>query len=208
MADGKPFFLHVMTTSNHRPYTYPEGRIDIPSGTGRAGAVKYTDYAIGKFLRDAKTRAWFDNTIFVIIADHGASARGTTDIPVERYRIPLIIYSPGHVKAQRIDRLASQIDVPPTLLRGLLGVNYRSKFFGYDLLRIQPGMERAFVATYQTLGYLREGWLVTLAPKRVVKLRRFDADAPALSAQREDEIRREAISLYQVAAQDPSVPSE
>ena len=200
-AEGKPFFLHVMTTSNHRPYTYPEGRIDIASGTGRAGAVKYTDYAIGKFLRDARAKSWFDDTVFVIIADHGASARGTADIPVERYRIPLIIYSPRHVPAQRIDRLASQIDVPPTLL-GLLGVDYQSKFFGYDLLRVQPGMERAFVATYQTLGYLRDGWLVTLAPKRVVKLRRVDADAPALSAQREDEIRREAISLYQVAAQE------
>ena len=98
-ADGKPFFLHVMTTSNHRPYTYPEGRIDIPSGSGRQGAVKYTDYAIGKFLREARTKPWFDNTVFVIVADHGASARGTTDIPVERYRIPLWIYSPKHVAA-------------------------------------------------------------------------------------------------------------
>ena len=200
-ADGKPFFLHVMTTSNHRPYTYPEGRIDIPSGTGRAGAVKYTDYAIGKFLRDAKSKPWFDDTVFVIVADHGASARGTTDIPVERYRIPLWIYSPKHVQPARIDRLASQIDVPPTIL-GLLGVDYDSKFFGYDLLRLQPGHERAFVATYQTLGYLRDGWLVTLWPKRVVKLRRVEPDAPALSAQREDEIKREAISLYQVAAQE------
>lgn len=200
-ADGKPFFLHVMTTSNHRPYTYPEGRIDIPSGTSRQGAVKYTDYAIGKFLRDAKAKPWFDNTVFVIIADHGASARGTTDIPIERYRIPLWIYSPRHVEAKRIDRLASQIDVPPTVL-GLLGIDYDSKFFGYDLMHVQAGQERAFVATYQTLGYLRDGWLVTLGPKRVVKLRRVEADAPALSPQQEEAIKREAISLYQVAAQE------
>lgn len=126
---------------------------------------------------------------------------GTSGIPVERYRIPLWIYSPKHVEPARIDRLASQIDVPPTLL-GLLGVDYDSKFFAYDLLRLPAGAERAFVATYQTLGYLRDGWLVTLWPKRVVKLRRFDAQAPALSAQREEAIKREAISLYQVAAQE------
>ena len=105
------------------------------------------------------------------------------------------------MRPQRVDRLASQIDVPPTIL-GLLGVDYDSKFFGYDLLRLQPGHERAFVATYQTLGYLRDGWLVTLWPKRVVKLRQVDAQAPALSAQRQEAITREAISLYQVAAQE------
>ena len=149
----------------------------------------------------AKDKPWFDDTLFVITADHGPSARGTTDIPVERYRIPLWIYAPKHVKPGRFERLASQIDIPPTVL-GLLGVEYDSKFFGYDLLHLAPGRERAFVATYQTLGYIRDGWLVTLAPKRTVRLRRVDADAPALSAKREAELRKEAISLYEVAAQE------
>ena len=49
-----PFFAHVMTTSNHRPYTYPDNRVDIPSGSGRDGAVKYTDWAIGDFIRQAR----------------------------------------------------------------------------------------------------------------------------------------------------------
>ncbi|MCK9285849.1 MAG: LTA synthase family protein [Rhodocyclaceae bacterium] len=200
-ADGRPFFLHIMTTSNHRPYTYPEGRIDIPSGSGRAGAVKYTDYAIGRFLREARAKPWFDDTLFVITADHGASARGTTDIPVERYRIPLWFYSPKHVKPQHFDRLASQIDIPTTIL-GLLGVDYDSKFFGYDLLRLDPAQDRAFVSTYQTLGYIRNGWLVTLGPKRAVKVRRIEADAPPLSPTDETKLREEAISLYEVAAQE------
>lgn len=200
VATGKPFLLHIMTTSNHRPYTYPDGRIDIPSGTGREGAVKYTDYAIGKFLREAQNKPWFDNTLFVIVADHGASARGTTDIPVERYRIPLWIYAPKLVQPARIDRLASQIDVVPTVL-GLLGFDYQSKFFGNDLLHLEPGRERAFVATYQTLGYIRAGWLVTLQPKRGVKLRKIEADAPELTPAQQSELEHEAISLYQVAAQ-------
>jgi len=199
-AGGEPFFLHVMTTSNHRPYTYPEGRIDIPSGTGRNGAVKYTDHAIGKFLREARGKPWFDDTIFVITADHGASARGTSDIPVDRYRIPLWIYAPKHVAPGRVDRLASQIDIGPTVL-GLLGVDHETKFFGRDILSAEAGTERAFLATYQTLGYLRDGWLVTLSPRREVRLRRIDADAPALDAAQQDALRRDAISYYQVASQ-------
>ena len=55
-AAGRPFFLHVMTTTNHQPYTYPDGRIDVPSGTGRSGAAKYTDFAIGKFLDPERER--------------------------------------------------------------------------------------------------------------------------------------------------------
>src|SRR3954466_11340623 len=141
-AAEKPFFAHVMTTSNHRPYTYPDGRIDIASGTSREGAVKYTDYALGKFLQDARGRPWFDNTVFVITADHGANARGTSRIPVDKYLIPLFVYAPKHVPAGRVDRLMSQIDIPPTVL-GLLDFRYYTKFFGRDVLRSPRETDRA-----------------------------------------------------------------
>src|SRR6185436_2097905 len=151
---GRPFFMHVMTTSNHRPYTYPPGRIDIPSGTGRSGAVKYTDYAIGEFLRKARDHAWFDDTVFVITADHGASARGTTQIPLAKYRIPLFIYSPAHVAPGRFERLMSQIDIAPTVL-GLLNMGYSSKFYGHDVFKVAPEADRALLGNYQTLGYMK-----------------------------------------------------
>lgn len=80
-AAGQPFFLLLMTTSNHRPYTYPDGRIDIKSGAGREGAVKYTDYAIGQFLADARSKPWFDDTLFVFVADHTAGSAGREDLP-------------------------------------------------------------------------------------------------------------------------------
>jgi phosphoglycerol transferase MdoB-like AlkP superfamily enzyme len=81
-----------MTTSNHRPFTYPDGRIDIPSKTNRDGAVKYTDWAIGDFLERAAKRPWFDDTLFVIVADHCASSAGKSDVPINRYLIPMLIY--------------------------------------------------------------------------------------------------------------------
>ncbi|MEO8933723.1 MAG: sulfatase-like hydrolase/transferase, partial [Xanthomarina sp.] len=79
---GKLFFDFIMTTSNHKPYTYPEGKIDIPSGTGRNGAVKYTDDAINEFIKNAKAKPWFQNTVFVIMSDHCASSAGRWDLDV------------------------------------------------------------------------------------------------------------------------------
>lgn len=77
----------VFTTSNHRPYTYPEGRIDIPSHTGRMGAVKYADYAVGAFVEEARTKPWFDNTLFVFVGDHGAGSAGKQALNPETHRI-------------------------------------------------------------------------------------------------------------------------
>jgi phosphoglycerol transferase MdoB-like AlkP superfamily enzyme len=193
--------MHVMTTSNHRPYTYPAGRIDIPSGTGRSGAVKYTDYAVGEFLRKAKSHEWFKDTIFVITADHGASARGTSQIPLVKYRIPLFIYSPEHVKPGRFDRLMSQIDIGPTIL-GLLEMGYSSKFYGHDVLRSPPSEDRALVGNYQTLGYMRDGRLVTLMPGRKISVSALPPELglPAGSGVSEERLTEEAISLYQTAS--------
>ncbi|WP_310558495.1 LTA synthase family protein, partial [Flavobacterium sp.] len=93
---GKPFFNHWMTVSNHRPFTYPNGKIDIPGDTkSREGGVKYTDYAIQKFFEMAKKQSWYKNTIFVILADHCASSSGKTELPLDKYRIPAMIFDPN-----------------------------------------------------------------------------------------------------------------
>ena len=198
---SRPFFMHIMTTSNHRPYTYPPGRIDIPSGTGRSGAVKYTDYTIGDFLRRAKKHAWFKDTIFVITADHGASARGTSQIPLIKYRIPLFIFSPAHIAPARFDRLMSQIDIAPTLL-GLLEMGYSSKFYGHDVFRVPESADRALVGNYQTLGYMKDGRIVTLMPGRKVAVHRLpnELGLPAPGVVPVERLTDEAISLYQSAS--------
>ena len=162
---GRPFHQFVLTTSNHRPFTYPEGRVSIPSGTGRAGAVAYTDYAIGAFFREASKRPWFSNTVFVISGDHTSGAAGHTDLPPERYLIPAMIYAPGRIAPRKVNTLCSQADIAPTLF-DLLGWSYRSGFFGRSILSLRPGEGRAWISTYQILGRLEEGGLVTLEPVR------------------------------------------
>jgi phosphoglycerol transferase MdoB-like AlkP superfamily enzyme len=197
--NGRPVFVHVMTTSNHRPYTYPAGRIDIASGTGREGAVKYTDYAIGYLIEQASKRPWFKDTVFVITADHGASARGTAQIPVEKYLIPVFVYAPAHIAPRRVDRLMSQIDIPPTLL-GLLDFRYYTKFLGRDLLSAPPETDRAFVGNFQTLAYLKDDRIAVLQPKRKIDLYRLEQGRNYVPLPAETAITREAIAYYQVAS--------
>jgi phosphoglycerol transferase MdoB-like AlkP superfamily enzyme len=195
----RPVFAHVMTTSNHRPYTYPPNRIDIPSGTGRDGAVKYSDYAIGRFIEAARRKPWFDDTVFVLTADHGASARGTMQIPLDKYLIPVLVYSPKHVQPRRVERLMSQIDIAPTIL-GLLNVSYYTKFFGRDVLNSEPGSDRVFVANYQTLGYLQGDRLVVLQPKRKIDSYRLTERGMVSLSATDPSMARDAIAFYEAAS--------
>ena len=163
-----PFFVHVMTTSNHRPFTYPDGRIDIKSPGGRDGAVKYTDYAIGEFIRQATKQPWFKDTLFVITADHCASAAGNTELPVSGYHIPMIFYGPELVRPGHLSSMVSQLDIPPTLLR-ILGFGGEDYFFGRAIDGRPQRDERAFISNYQSLGYLKGGILTVLRLRRSSK---------------------------------------
>lgn len=198
-AGGKRFLVQIMTTSNHRPYTYPDGRIDIPSPGGRKGAVKYTDFAIGQFLEQAQHTRWFNDTLFVIVADHCSAVAGRSELPVARYHIPLILYGPQIVKPDRVARMISQIDIPPTLL-DLLGVEGDDHFFGKGVHEQGDLPERAFVSNYQSLGYYKRGILTVLKPKRLVES--FVIDPKTLEARPapvDEVLRDEAIAYYQTA---------
>ena len=199
-AAGKPFFAHIMTTSNHRPYTFPENRVPQPQKR-REGAVQYTDWAIGDLIRRARTKPWFDDTIFIITGDHTAKAAGKTDLPPSRYHIPLIWYAPKHIAPSRVDRLMSQVDLAPTLL-AWLGVGYDSRFFGYDLFSLEPGRERAFISTYQKLGYLKGDRLVVLDVRKppLVTEGLTGIATSGQPPENDKQLVREAIAWYQAAS--------
>lgn len=194
----KPFFTHIMTVSNHRPYTYPDGRIDIPTAyQSREGAVKYTDYSINKFLKEAATKPWFDSTVFVIVADHCAGSAGSVQLPVTGYHIPMLIYAPKILEPKEVSTLTAQIDVAPTIL-GILNLHYRSKFFGADVLHEPAGSERAFISTYQGLGYLKDGKLVIQSPiKHVQEYTPDFTNGSATPIAADPALTQEAISYYQ-----------
>lgn len=212
-ATGKPFFAHWMTVSNHRPFTYPDGKIRIPGDAkSRSGGVLYTDYALHRFFQMARRQPWFSNTVFIIVADHCASSAGKVALPLDKYRIPCLVYSPGYIAARKVNTLMSQIDIMPTIF-GLLHFNYTSKFIGEDIFdkRYKP---RAFMATYQDLGYLQDSILTVLSPVRQINSYRIKPDKKADTLPKafiskfdqvpvrleNNHLQNMAISYYQITA--------
>ncbi|MBR4756093.1 MAG: LTA synthase family protein, partial [Bacteroidales bacterium] len=203
---GKPFFAHIMTISNHRPYTYPDGRISYDGvSMSRPAAVKYSDWALGDFLKRASEKPWFGETVFVILADHCASSAGKTSLPVEKYHIPAVLYSPGFIEPRRVAKICSQIDLVPTLL-SILHWSYYSAFYGRDILA-EDFRERAFMATYQDLGFYADDILTVLSPVRSVKqfeVRRHDGwmfDEIPLDSLYEAHLK-EAVAYYETVNND------
>jgi phosphoglycerol transferase MdoB-like AlkP superfamily enzyme len=198
-AEGRPFHHFVMTTSNHRPFTWPAGVID-PRLQDREGGVAYADYAVGRFIERARSRPWFKDTVFVFVADHCASVAGRRELEIRKYEIPLFVWSPGNVAPRKVDLMMSQVDFAPTLL-GLLGVPHESSFLGFDVL--SPGYRpRAFISNYQKVAVLRgDGKLTVLKPTRQVAQYHANlatGELRPLPARDEDAVA-EAIDYYQGA---------
>ncbi|MEO8271146.1 MAG: LTA synthase family protein, partial [Aureliella sp.] len=195
------FFAHIMTTSNHRPFTYPDGRIRVKSPGGREGAVGYTDYAIGQFIDQARSRQWFKDTLFVIVADHCAAVAGNTKLPLAGYRIPLIFYAPDMMKPGVFSPVISQMDIPPTLL-DLLGVDGDDNYFGESIFEGQQNQSRrALVSNYQELGYYKNDLLTVLLPRKQAQAFHIDRmNLAATPAPIEPALLKEAISYYQTAS--------
>jgi len=196
-GSNTPFFNFVMTTSNHRPYTYPENTVDIPSGTGRDGAVKYTDYALAELFRKARTRPWFDDTVFVIVADHCASSAGRDEIDVANYHIPAFIVNLQENK-RKVTRQCSQIDLFPTFF-SLMHWSYTSNFFGNDILDARY-KERALLGTYRKLALMKKDKVTILSDQKRQSTYRWEKDGNRLLPVPTDQpMLEETIAWYQTA---------
>lgn len=196
-AAGRPFLHLIMTTSNHRPYTYPEGRIDVPPHSGRLGGVKYADYSVGKLIEDARHKPWFKDTVFVFVADHTAGAGGKAELDPRKYHIPMIFYAPEFIKPARYEKIASQIDLGPTLL-GMLNFSYYTKFYGEDLLHDPDEIAHAFISNYQKIALIKEDGLTVLAPKR--KVEQYDWPSMTVDDTPQHPHIADAITYYQSAS--------
>lgn len=193
----KPFFQFVLTTSNHRPFTYPDGKIDIPSGDGRQGAVKYADYAIGQFVKEASTKPWFDNTVFIFVADHGPGSAGRQELAPKEHRIPFIVYAPQIFKAKTYDTYISQLDIAPTLL-SLLNFSYDSYFFGRDATQ-KDYTTRIFLNNYQKSGMIEDDIMTVLKPVKEVDFYKGTDLSPQKDKEAYAKYLDTAIAYYQKA---------
>ena len=201
---GRPFFATVLSVSNHKSYTYPQGRIpENPDARRRENAVRYADFALGEFFRAAKAESFWTNTIFAVVADHGARVYGEQSIPIHSYEIPLLIVGPAVVdRPGRVGKLGCSLDVAPTLL-GLIGRPYETTFFGQNLLRPEE-TGRALLNHNRDVGLLAAERLVVLG---IMKGAEFYHGEPKLTEMKplqwlepsDGELENDTIAFYQVA---------
>lgn len=209
-ATGRPFLGTILSVSNHKPYTFPAGRISDATGPNIPNqswerAVRYSDWCLGKFFREAKQEAFWTNTIFVVVADHGNRVYGSQEIPIFSYEIPCVILGPAVVKTpQRLGMLANSLDVSPTIL-GLLGRPYETMFFGRDLLNDPPETARAVLNHNRDIGLFARGRMVVLGLQKTVKFYTGDpklTELKPLTAKPASEyldLQTNAVAIYQVA---------
>jgi len=162
----QPFFSLIFTSSNHEPFDIPENRVDPendPEGD-RKTAIKYADYAMGRFLEKARQSGYWENTVFMVVADHPARLFAGKLVPVDRFRIPGVIFG-DTIDARRVSGITSQIDLVPTLL-SLMGVDSQHPGIGRDLTRPEyiQGSGRAMMQFNSLQAYLEGDKVVVLQP--------------------------------------------
>lgn len=155
-SKDKPFFINILTVSNHAPYILPDIFTPTdPELDDEHQLIEYSDFAIGRFLDKVAEKPWFDNTIFVFLGDHGKPEDSPYPISLDFVHVPLIIYSPSLVEPDIKANMASQIDVFPTIM-GLLGIDYNNSTFGIDLLK--QNRDYAYFMNGNRYGIIDQEW--------------------------------------------------
>lgn len=191
----RPFFALVFSSSFHSPFEFPDGRIELyeqPKQTER-NAVKYADYALGKFFQKAKQAPYWANTLFLVVADHDARVYGASLVPIERFHIPGLILGPG-IRPQQYTKPASQIDLAPTLL-SLLGLHSEHPMIGHDLTRLPAGFPGRAIMQYENNhAYLRGEEVVIHEPRKPGRQFRYAGGRLVPVEHADEELVRDALA--------------
>jgi len=175
----RPFFSLVFSSSNHKPFDIPAGKVEIRTGPDgpRDTAVAYADYAIGQFLSMARASSYWDNTVILVVADHNSRVKGAHLVPVENFHIPGVILG-ADIEPRTVPGITSQIDLLPTLL-SLMGVDSRHPAIGRDLTlpEYALGAGRAQMQYHDIQGWMVPGKVVIMQSKLPIKTYLYQPDS-------------------------------
>jgi len=171
----KPFFSLIFTSSNHAPFEFPDGKIslDDPDKQTVNNAVRYADFALGKFIREARQQPYWKDTVFLIVADHDNRVYGDSLVPIKKFHIPGLILG-ADIAPKRIATIASQVDLAPTLL-SLLGVSSTHPMIGRDLVKDSTTPGRALIQFNDYFAYLEGSKATVLRPGQAPLAAHYDA---------------------------------
>ena len=159
-GNNRPFFAAMMTASDHGPYYIPD--YFEPKNTEQKYQItEYADWSLQRFIEMAHEKPWFDNTLFVFVADHGATLDSDYSIPLSYFHTPLVFYMPDKLQPQVNEAIASQMDVFPTVM-GILNKSYINNTFGIDLQN--ESRKYTYFMGDDKYGVLNHEWLLINKP--------------------------------------------
>ena len=214
-ASQGPFFATIMTCSDHAPYAIPSGIDFHPrSKDMNKQIVEYADWSLGRFMRMARRQPWYANTLFVFIADHGG-VWGTNryDMPLTYHHIPILFHNPAHLRSQRSDRLAMQVDLGPTLL-AMLPLTWQNTTFGLNLLA-QP-RRYAYFCNDDKIGVIDNQYFYIYRTAEGIESLHLLSDTTAAdllstqqpdSRRRADDMRHYGLALTQASDLNTNLPT-
>ncbi len=186
--EGESAFQIVLTAADRRADDFEK-------------SCRNADRAVGDFLRRAKEKPWFNNTVFVIMGNHHARGAQRTSLPVNEYKIPCLVYAPQLIPPGKSERLMSQADISPTLF-GMLGISYKASFMGRDIFAAAPEGDRAFIGDCRLLGYVKGGRLMILSPDGKAECFKIEDWEKSIYSpvKADEELTKEAVAHYQGAS--------
>ena len=199
-GNNRPFFAAMMTASDHGPYYIPD--YFEPKNTEQKYQItEYADWSLQRFIEMAQEKPWFDNTLFVFVADHGATLDSDYSIPLSYFHTPLVFYMPDKLQPQVNEAIASQMDVFPTVM-GILNKSYVNNTFGIDLLNEKRPY--TYFMGDDKYGVLNHEWLLINKPSedqiglykyQEKEKKNYISDYPELAA----DMQKYAESAWQVS---------
>jgi phosphoglycerol transferase MdoB-like AlkP superfamily enzyme len=173
----EPFLANLFTLSSHHPYFVPKEHSEkLPKGPYPMGqSIAYGDLSLKLFFEEAKKQPWYDNTLFVICADHtpaGNELKYTQRIGM--YQIPILFFHPKNkIPASRNNQLFNQIDIMPTILDY---VGYNSSYYAFG--NSFYNKREPFVINYisNTYHFLENDYMINFVGDKTVGLYNYKMD--------------------------------
>lgn len=199
---GKPFFSMMFSTSNHEPFEFPDGRIELFDKKKNTvnNAMKYADFSIGKFFELAKKEDYFKNTLFIVVADHNTRTYGKHLVPIHKFHIPALIIGPGIKKGSKYDKLCSQIDLAPTML-DMMGIKTETPMPGRNLKQLKAGVKGRSIMQFHEINAFRvENQVVIMQPNKEALQFKIKNDTVLESVPLNKEMAKDALAHVTAAS--------
>lgn len=195
--NGENFVSVMFSSSNHMPFELPDGKIkfekDLPKQSVE-NAIRYADFAIGKFFELASKEDYYKNTVFVVVADHNVRVYGNQIVPIDMFQIPAVIVS-SDIKPQIFDRLSSQPDVLATAL-DLIGIDLSYPILANSIFKNNK-QDINLMLFDETYAYRKANNVVILIPNMPTKTYIYK-DKNLIEIKHNEELEKEALALIYV----------